>query len=676
MAEPQDPRVWRHTMAPRLGLLAGVFAVCVLSVVARLVYLQVFRYEDYAAKSRSQQHSVMEEVPADRGEILDRHGRVLATSVEVDAICAAPVAIKDPSEVAARLCGALGDCDAAEQAGLVRDLQRPKVRFVYVRRGASPQQAHRVADLKIDGVFLKKEPRRYYPNRQLAANVLGFVGRDNKGLNGLESTYDSTLRGTPGHLLFEVDGRKNNRKPFNRVGDPPVPGQSLELTIDATLQHIAERELQAGVEENRALGGSVVILGPRSGEILAMASAPFLNANLFGQAPDELKRNRPVQDIYEPGSTFKIVTASAALQEHLMRPTDLIDTGNGTITIGNRVVDEYKQHRYGTLSFTDVIVKSSNVGAIRIGFRIGAPTLARYVGLFGFGTRLSPDFPSENAGLVWRASQFTDSALASVSMGYQVSVTPLQMACAASTVANGGELVQPRVVRAVIDGNDRKLVPRRVLRRVISEDTAAELTSIMEGVVARGTATKAALVDFTVAGKTGTSNKNRDGHYVEEYNASFVGFVPSRSPVLTILVHIDTPRGPNPAAGGAVAAPIFHRIADAALRYLGVPSTINPVAPVLMARHDAGNTVAVSGPSVPLTIVPAVAPLSAGQVVLPDLRGLSLRDALRLLARLGITPRMTGDGVVTEQEPVPGTPVDIGGTCRLALGRPALEQQP
>jgi len=678
MGEPQDPLVWRHTMASRLGILAGVFAICIVSVVVRLTYLQVFRYAEFAARSQKQQHSI-KVLLAPRGEILDRHGKVLATSIDLDTICADPSKIKDKDRVklAASLCTALGDCDADARASLLRELQRSDSEFFYVRRWAKPEQARRVMDLDAEGVYLVAEPRRYYPNCELASHVLGFVGRDNKGLAGIERRYDSKLRGTPGKMQFEMDGKKNNRKPFNRIGAPPVPGQTIELTIDANLQYIAERELRAGVEENRALGGSVVILDPRTGEILAMASFPFLNANVFGDAPDEFKRNRAIQDIYEPGSTFKIVTASAALQEHVMQPTDLVDTGDGTIRIGSRVVDEYHQHRYGTLSFTDVIVKSSNVGAIRIGFKVGAERLARFVGLFGFGTRLCPDFvPSENAGIVFPPSRFDAGAVASVSMGYQVSVSPLQMAVAASVIANGGELVQPRVVRAVIDGNERQVVPRKVMRRVITPETAAEITSIMEQVVARGTATKAALVDFTVAGKTGTSNKNRDGHYVEEYNTSFVGFVPSRSPALTILVHIDTPRGPNPAAGGAVAAPIFHRIADAALRYMGVPSSINALQPVLMARHDSSDTMTVSGPSVPLTIVPATSPLSSGQIVLPDLRGLSGREALRVLARLGITPKMTGDGVVTEQAPPAGTPVDIGGSCRLSLGRPIPEYHP
>jgi cell division protein FtsI (penicillin-binding protein 3) len=666
MADLQDPRVWRRSMAGRLLVLAAIFSVCVVALVARLVFLQVLRHDDYLARSHSQQFRLMK-IPAERGEIVDRFGKILATTVEEATVCAEPKAIADARKTAAQLCRALDDCDAAREAELLKNLTK-KAYSVYLARQVSAEEARRVMALRIEGIFLTKEPRRWYPNRELAAQVLGFVGVDHKGLAGIEATYDSLLAGTASTVLLEMAAGKRGQKPFNRVGDPAVPGRTIELTIDVNLQHLAERELREAVLENRALAGSVLILDPYTGEILAMASYPLVNANVFGNAPVESRLNRPVQNTYEPGSTFKIVTASAALQEKVMRPTDLVDTGNGVLRIGGRVIDEYKQHAYGTLSFTDVIVRSSNIGAVKIGWQVGAATLGRYVSLFGFGARLSPDFPSESAGLVWRPTGWNDSVVASVSMGYQVGVTALQMAAAASVVANGGELVQPRVVRAIIDGNRRQVVPRKVLRRVISPETAAELTTIMEGVVERGTAKNAALKDFTVAGKTGTSNKN-DGHrYIEEYNTSFVGFVPSRAPALTIIVHIDSPKGPV-IAGGAVAAPVFHRIADAALRYLGVPPTVNPTAPVLVARGDSNSRIEVAAPALPVTIVPVSSLVSSGQIVLPDLRGLSGREAARVLARLGITPRMNGDGVVIDQDPAPNTPVDIGGTCRLALAR-------
>jgi cell division protein FtsI (penicillin-binding protein 3) len=671
MAEPRDPLIWRRTSGPRLAVIAALFGLCALAILVRLVDLQIFQRAALEARAENQRTNLVD-VPAQRGDLLDRHGKVLAYSVDADTLCAVPNKVRDPERVVSKLCDALGDCDQAERAALSKSLSRSKKAYALLRHQVSPDQARRVAALQIDGVYFDKEPHRYYPNRELAASVLGYVGADYRGLAGLEATYDKKLRGRPGQMLLEFDGRKRDRRAFNRVGRDPVAGDSLELTIDANLQYVAERELDAGVLENHADGGAVVIMDPVSGEILALASNPTFNPNSYGLFPPDRRRNRGVQDVYEPGSTFKIVTASAALEEKTMRPTDLIDTGGGSIAIGpKRVVREAQGHNYGTISFTDVIVKSSNVGAIKIGLRLGAERLGRYVGRFGFGTRLSPDFPSESAGIVWQPSQWTESALASVSMGYQVSVTPLQMATAASVVANGGELVQPRIVRAVIDADRRLPVPRKVIRRVTSPETAAEMTAIMEAVVEEGTGKMAKLEDFTVAGKTGTANKNKDGHYLEhEYNVSFVGFVPSRKPALTIIVVIDTPRGPNPPFGGTVSAPIFHRIADAALRYLGATPTVNPVPPVLVARYDASNRITVAGPAKPMTIVPAVSPSAMGQVVLPELRGLSGREALRVLARLGITPHVVGDGVVIDQNPLPGAVLEPGGACRLGLGRP------
>jgi cell division protein FtsI (penicillin-binding protein 3) len=671
MVESRDPLSWRRTTGPRLAVVAGLFGFCAIAVLVRLVDLQVFQRAELEARAESQQTNLLE-VPAQRGDLLDRHGNVLAYSVDVDTVCAVPSKLQDPKQAASRICDALGDCDQAGRAALTKTLSRSKRSFAYVRHQITPDQARRVAALEIDGVFFQKEPHRYYPNRDLAGPVLGYVGAEYRGLAGLEATYDAKLRGRPGQMLLEFDGRMRDRHVFNRVGREPVPGASLELTIDDYLQHVAERELEAGVLENNAKGGSVVIMDPVSGEILALANNPTFNPNSYGLFPPDLQRNRGVQDVYEPGSTFKIVTASAALEEKVMRPTDLIDTGGGTIAIGSkRVVREAQGHAYGTLSFTDVIVKSSNIGAIKIGLRLGAGRLGQYVQRFGFGTRLSPDFPGESAGIVWRPAQWSDSTLASVSMGYEVSVTPLQMASAASTVANGGELVQPRIVRAVIDADGRVPVPRKVVRRVMSPGTAAEMTAIMEAVVEQGTGKMARLEDFTVAGKTGTANKNQNGHYLEhDYNVSFVGFVPSRKPALTIIVMIDTPRGPNRPFGGTVSAPIFHRIANAALRYLGVTPNVNPAPPVLVARHKTGNEIEVAGPVKPLTIVPAANSLMMGQVVLPELRGLSGREALRVLARLGITPRVVGEGVVIGQTPLPGTVLELGAACRLALGRP------
>jgi cell division protein FtsI (penicillin-binding protein 3) len=333
-------------------------------------------------------------------------------------------------------------------------------------------------------------------------------------------------------------------------------------------------------------------------------------------------------------------------------------------------VTEASHHNYGVLSFTDVIVRSSNIGAIKIGFRVGTERLSRYVARFGFGHPVSPDFPGESPGIVWNPAKWTESALASVSMGYQVGVTPLQMVTAVSSVANGGEMIEPRVIRAVYRDNRRYAVAPKVVRRTISADTAATLTGIMEGVVANahGTATRAQIPGYTIAGKTGTAAKLVNGRYsTTDYNASFVGFVPSRNPAVAIIVVTDAPHV-YPNTGGWVSAPVFKRIAEATLQYLGVPPSIDPPSPVLVARHDREEaTTPASREPATQPVVSLVADGPPGTV--PDLRGMSAREAVSKLAKLGMTARVSGDGFVVSQDPKPGMPLEQGGVCRLVLAR-------
>jgi len=653
--------MWRTTLKRRLLVAILLLAGWAVTIEARLAYLQVVSHADLSARAESQQVRTIETTPK-RGEILDRNGNVLAYSVEADSIYAVPTDIGDPDVAATALCRALRDCDARERQALVERIRRGRA-FAYVRRQVSPEQASRVAALGLEGVGFMKENRRFYPNKELAAHLLGYVGIDNTGLNGLEATYDSLIRGRPGTVLVQTDAL---RRVFSRVERPPTSGATLELTIDQNLQHIVERELRLGVQENRAAGGTAVVMDPRTGEILALANWPTFNPNAYRDARPRTQRNRAVQDLYEPGSTFKIVTASAAFEERVVAPEDSIDVRPGSIRFGRRVI--YDSHRYGVLPFADVIVLSSNVGAIKVGLQLGPERLGQYTSRFGFGRRSSPDFPGESAGIVWDPSKLTDSALASVSMGYQVGVTPLQMAAAVSSIANGGELLEPRVVRAVIQDDTRTPVPHKVVRRTVTASTAAVLTDIMEQVVERGTGKLARVPGFTVAGKTGTAQKVVDGRYSRsDYNASFVGFAPSRQPQFAIVVVIDSPHGKNSYFGGPVAAPIFQRIAAAGLRHRGVPPTINPVPPVLVQRQVADERpMPASGPiSFPVGSDRA----QDTPQVLPDFRGRGAREAMRAIARLGMTARVRGAGVVVDQQPAPGSPIERGTTATLTLER-------
>lgn len=653
---------WREVLRSRLIVCTALFACWTVSIEARLVYLQVIEHSDMMLRANRQQLRTVK-LPAKRGEIVDRSGRVLAYSVDADTIAAEPSAIDNPDEVAARICRALDRCGTPLRQ-LMAERLASKQQFAYLARQVSPEEARRVKELDIPGVLFYKESRRYYPKKELAAHVLGYVGLDNVGLAGLESTFDSRIRGREGKILLLNDARQHAMA--TREEKLPTSGDGLELTIDEYLQFVADRELRAGVAENAAVGGTAIILEPRSGEILALANWPTFNPNAFNTSDAIARRNRAVQDYYEPGSTFKVVTASAAIEEGLIRPSDPIDCSPGYITFGSRMIRD--THEYGVLPFIDVIAKSSNVGAIKVGMKIGATRLTQYVTRFGFGQTLASDFRGQNAGMVWPADQLDASALASVSMGYQVGVTPLQMAAAVGAVANGGELVEPHVVRAFIKNGRRQEVARNVVRRAITPETAATVTEIMEAVVDHGTAKATAQIDgYTVAGKTGTASKAEGTHYSKsDYNASFVGFVPSRKPAVVIVVVIDSPHA-HGYYGAVVSGPIFKRIAEQTLVRLGVGRTLNAPAPVIVARHDA--PVEDVGPR------PVNAPVSTEQAPavtpgeMPDLLGLSARDAIRTLMQVGLTPRLDGDGFVIDQSPRAGALLTRGDTCVLKLGR-------
>ena len=650
-------------------MVAAVVLVCwVVAIEVRLVVLQVWQHDELSLRAERQQ-SETQKTPGKRGEIVDRHGRLLAYSVDADTIYAVPTDIDDAVKAADRLCGAFDECDQKDRDQLVERLTRKRrngslTSFQYVKRRATPIEAKRIAALEMKGIGFMKESKRFYPNRELAAHLLGYVGTDNAGLHGLEATYDKSVRGREGTMLVQTDARGHA---FSRLDRPPTTGGSLELTIDEQLQFIVERELMAGVAAARADGGTAVAMDPHTGEILAMASWPTFNPNQYQGTSDSALRNRAVQDLYEPGSTFKIVTASAALQEGVITPDDLVDTQGGVIKFPGRRPITDMGHDYGVLTFANVIVKSSNVGAIKVGLMVGPERMGLYIRRFGFGKPSSPDFPSESPGIVWNPSKLNDSALASVSMGYQVGVTPLQMAAAASVIANGGTLYEPHVVRATVKGGVRTPVPAKAVRRAILPETAATLTTIMESVVTEGTAKGARLVNYTVAGKTGTADKLVNGRYSpSQQNVSFIGFVPSRNPLMTVIVMIDSPRIGGD-TGGAIAAPIFKHIADASLRMMGVTPTINPQPPVLVARRSDSPVTTAAAP-----IAPAVVTMPSGMSDgggLPDLRGLSAREALRELARRGLTARMEGAGVVVDQNPAPGSLVEPGAGCTLVLSR-------
>ncbi len=677
---------WRPLVKTRLLIVLGCLGLWAVGVEAQLVRLQVYKHNDFvdAARARQDRFTYPEAL---RGDIVDRNHQLLAYSVESFDLYANPALVKDPAGEARELCQALGDCAADEQAQVTAKLRKVNkagkpLQEVLLRDagGMSPDAVMRVRALIAERaeraraakatapatLRLERRTWRYYPQRELASQVVGFVRADGKGGGGAESRFDGALSGVAGRKLAQIDGKTHEM--FTRVEREPTPGDTLELTIDVGLQHIAERELRAGVEASGASGGSVIVMDPATGEIFAQASYPTYNPNAYGDYSDDERRNRSVQDTYEPGSTFKIVTASAAINEGILTPNQMIDCNPGFITVPGRSkpIPEAEGHNYGVLSLEDVLVKSSNVGAIKIGRQVGVERMMQYVRRFPFLQTIAPDFAGESRGRAGTAGRLGESGLASISMGYEIGVTPLQMAAAASVVANGGLLVEPHVVRATIHNGQRKERTPTVLRRVIEPGTALAMTTIMEDVVQRGTGQPAALDRYQVAGKTGTASKVVNGQYSKtDYNVSFDGFVPSRRPAFTILVVVDTPRN-GPAYGSAVAAPIFKRIAEAALQYKGVLPSINPAPPVIVASD---RNVLPRPPGRPAASAPALVNVG-GRPAMPDVRGLTLREALRRTQSLGLAaPSTDGDGVVVFQSPAPGAAIAPSDRITLHLRR-------
>lgn len=552
-------------MKRRLLTVAWLGAVWLLLLGARLYQLQVVRYGHYMAKAERQQQRRVTLAPP-RGTIYDSQGRELAVSVQVDSAYAVPPEIEDPAAAAKALAGAVKGLDAAK---LERHLRGDR-EFVWVARKLDPPVAGKVRALNLRGVYFLPESKRYYPMGELAAQVLGYVGTDNHGLAGLELVYDREVAGKPGVRTVLRDARRGTVISPDLSFAEPEPGHDLHLTLDATMQHIVERELAKAVEERGAKQGSAVFLDPATGGVLAMATYPSFDPNHFGRYPESRWRNRTIMDVYEPGSTFKLVTAAAALESGLVRADEELDCGMGGITLLGIRIRDHKP--FGRLTFAQVIAKSSNVGVIKAALRLGDQRLYTTIRGFGFGRLSGIDLPGESAGILHPQERWGPLAKAYIAFGQGISVTPLQLAAAASAVANDGTLLQPHLVAAVSRGEVRvpKYPQPPVVGQAISPATARELTTLLEGVVSGGTGKSAAVAGYRVAGKTGTAQIPVPGGYLRNgYLPSFVGFAPAGRPVLVGVVAIAEPQGFE-YHGGQVAGPVFGAIARQVLLYRGV----------------------------------------------------------------------------------------------------------
>ena len=549
---------------PRLRLVVGCFACMFCAIFIRLAVLQGFqhaRLRDLAERQYSRQITVHPE----RGRILDRHGRVLATSVPVPSVYVIPQDIDDSDATASKVAEALG-----LPLATVHNQLSAVSTFVWLARQLPPEVGERVQKLNIRGVQVLQETRRFYPKRHLAGQVLGFVGVDGAGLGGLEHLYNRELTGTPGRVTLQRDA--TGRTVQVMAGDPSDQprGADLYLTLDERLQYIAEKELAARVQETQARSGLVIVMHPPTGDILALAHYPFFNPNDFQDPKQRVwQRNRAVTDPIEPGSTFKLVAASAALEENVARITDIFNCENGFVVRNGRRLRDH--HPYSLLNFVQVIEKSSNIGMAKIAGRLSDEQLYTYIRRFGFGEKSLVNLPGEEDGMIRPPKKWTRPTHDSLAFGQEVTVTPLQLLTAYAAMANGGWLMRPRMVEHTVQGDEFQFFAPHARHRVLSPPTLERMNEILVGAVERGTGKQAAVEGYTVAGKTGTAQKVEHGTYSHsKILASFVGYVPAEAPQLAMVVIIDEPRLAK--WGGEAAAPVFKRVAQQALYYLQVPS--------------------------------------------------------------------------------------------------------
>jgi cell division protein FtsI (penicillin-binding protein 3) len=564
----------------RLRIVLAVGGLWALAVAGRLYQLQVARYDHYVAKAERQQQRVVVLDPP-RGTIYDAQGRELAVSVQADSAYAVPPQIEDPVEMARQIARIVPEVDARK---LARQLAQDR-EFVWIARKLDPPVAAALRALELPGVYFLPESKRYYPMRELAAQVLGYVGTDNQGLAGLELLYDKRVAGKPGVRTVLRDARRGTVVSPDLSFADPEPGEDLHLTLDAAIQHIVERELRRAVEERGATRGSAVFLDPATGAVLAMATYPSFDPNRFGEFAPARWRNRVIMDVYEPGSTFKIITAAAAIESGKVKPEDVLDCEMGGIVLLDRRIRDHKP--FGRLTFAEVLAKSSNVGVIKAALLVGDEGMYRTITGFGFGRPTGIDLPGESSGIVHPLRKWGPLDKAYVSFGQGISVTPLQLAAATAAIANEGTLLQPYIVAATgpsartSGGNTEQVRPRHekppVAGHPLRPETARALKAMMEGVVAGGTGRSAAVAGYRMGGKTGTAQIPVAGGYSRSsYLPSFVGFAPVDRPRIVGVVAVAEPRG-FAYHGGQVAAPVFGAVARQLLLYLGVRPERDPL---------------------------------------------------------------------------------------------------
>lgn len=641
----------------RIACLGVLLCLAVVLVIARLFYLQIYQTDAFHDKALGQR---LRSVPVDahRGTIYDRNMNKLAVTVSSTAIEAQLMEIKDPEETAAKLAQVLG----RDKAELKRLLTRPGVR-TWVARGLDAKTARLIEEMDLDGICLVQRPHRVYPNGKLAAHLLGIVGVDNQGLEGLEYALDPLLAGVAGRALVETDAVGRYIPGGLQRNVSPQDGESVVLTIDQVIQYIAERELARAVEETRSRRGALLVMDPRTGEVLALAVYPAFDPNHYWDYGRDVRRCVACVDQYEPGSTMKIFTTAAALEEGLISADTLVEDP-GQVRMGGITIRCWRPGGHGKQTFQQALGNSCNPVFAQIAVeRLGPQRMYSYLSAFGFGSRLGVDFPGEASGLLPapNPSGWGETARwATIGFGQGIAVTPLQLLTATAAIANGGLLMRPHLVRHVLNSQGDVVEERKPepIRQVISPETAAEVNRLLRSVVVDGSGRMADIPGYPVAGKTGTAEvPSPRGGYGSERIASFVGYAPYDEPRLAALVVLYEAQS-EIRYGSTLAAPVFARAVGDMLKYLGASP-----------RGNAGREAVKGAPSAkPRQEVAIMAGEYNGEeVVVPSLKGLTLRDAVGVLGSLGLAIDIKGSGFVVKQEPAPGTVLSGKGAVTVWL---------
>ncbi|MDI6777059.1 MAG: penicillin-binding transpeptidase domain-containing protein [Syntrophales bacterium] len=651
----------------RIVTLLLFFLVLFIALISRALQLQVLSSKTLKAMAEKQ-HVVALSLPPERGIIFDRNGEKLAASIMADSVCADPSKVKNPDEIAGKVASLLHiDKDTVLQ----KLIHYKNKNFCFLARKIPPDQVATAEYLlkNIDGIFLVKEPKRFYPNGELAGHLIGFVGVDSDGLEGLEQGYDRHLKGIPEKLIWARDAK--GKKLYPRVEKSVCTEDEsyhLVLTIDSRIQYVVESQLREAVRTKGAKGASAIVMDPRTGEILALANEPAFDPNNYN--PEKWK-NRTISDCFDPGSIFKPFLAAGALEEGVVRETDRFYCENGRYLVGGRIIHEANRKKYNILSFHDIIKYSSNIGFVKVSERLGKEKFYQYIKRFGFGSKTGIDLPGESAGLLRPSERWRRVDAATIAFGQGISVTAIQLITALSAIANDGVLMKPYVVRGLVDkkGQIVKMNRPTVVRRVISSATAKRLTAMLTDVVGDddGTGKNARIINVSVAGKTGTSQKfdfARGVYSSEKVRTSFMGFFPAEDPQVAILVTLDEPQRGK--WGGVAAAPVFKNIGEQMVTCFKTNIRgVSPSFPILEEERINGRFELVSTPA--MMTDDAVGETAGDESVVPDFRGMTIREALKKARERDVELNVRGNGWAVNQEPPPGVSIRDHRSCTVSF---------